>query len=125
MKKQFQNRVLMTASLMLFASTAWAHAKLESASPAQNAVVSEAPAKVTLKFNEDIEAKLSKVEVKSVGSGKAVGSGKPTLAAGTTNTLEFALPGNLSEGKYQVFWKATSTDTHRAQGQYEFTVKKK
>ena len=51
--------MLATASMMLGASAAWAHAELKQATPAVDGAVQAAPAEVTLKFSERLEYRLA------------------------------------------------------------------
>ena len=97
----------------------WAHAAPVSMTPAANSVVS-APENLTIHFSEELEQKLCTIAVTDA-SGHAVT--KAAASAGTdakTMTVKL-LP--LSPGVYNVHWVAVSTDTHRSQGDYKFTVK--
>ena len=52
------------AILFLFSfGVAFAHADLESATPAQNAVLSESPAEVVLTYSEEVEVRFSTFKV--------------------------------------------------------------
>jgi len=113
--------LILTVSL-LQAGQAFAHAHLKTSDPAQNAVVTQAPAQVTLKFSENLELSMSKLEVKDSTSGDVVSTGKLSDGGQGKSTMQVALnPLKKTRSKYQVNWKAVSTDTHRTQGTYEFT----
>ena len=112
---------ILTVSL-LQAGQAFAHAHLKTADPTQNVVVTQAPAQVTLKFSEDLELSLSKLEVKDGTSGDVVSTEKLSDGGQGKSTMQVTLkPLKKVRSKYQVNWKAVSTDTHRTQGTYEFT----
>ena len=104
------------------AGQAFAHAHLKTSDPTQNAIVTQPPAQVTLNFAEDLELSMSKLEVKDSTSGDVVSTGKLSDGGQGKSTMQVALnPLKKTRSKYQVNWKAVSTDTHRTQGTYEFT----
>jgi methionine-rich copper-binding protein CopC len=110
------------AFTLLQAGQAFAHAHLKSSDPAQGAVVTQAPTQITLKFSENLELSMSKLEVKEIASGAVVSTGKLTDGGQDKSTMQVALnPLTKQKSKYQVSWKAVSTDTHRTQGTFEFT----
>ena len=53
------------SAIALFAMSvpAWAHAKLQSATPAANAVLDTTPKEVRIQFNEALEAAFSSIKV--------------------------------------------------------------
>jgi copper resistance protein C len=112
-----------TTILILFqAGQAFAHAHLKSSDPVQNAVVTQAPSAITLKFSENLELAMSKLEVKEISSGDVVSTGKISDGGQDKSTMQVSLsPLKKQKSKYQVSWKAVSTDTHRSQGTFEFT----
>jgi methionine-rich copper-binding protein CopC len=119
MTKKYLLAVL-TVSLLM-AGQAFAHAHLKTSDPTQNAVVTQAPAQVTLKFSEDLEISMSKLEVKDSTSGDVVSTGKLSDGGQGKSTMQVTLnPLKKMKSKYQVNWKAVSTDTHRTQGSFEF-----
>ena len=113
--------ILMLA--MTVSVPALAHAHLKTSEPAANATVHAAPSKVVLHFSEPLEAAMCKVEVKNKKTGEVVSDGKPTAGAADKKTLEEALKAlPTGQATYEVSWKAVSTDTHRSQGTFVFTV---
>ncbi len=62
------------------------------------------------------------VELKGPGE-KSVATGKPALGAGDDTKLVVPLSRTLTAGTYTVAWHALSTDGHKTQGSYSFTVK--
>jgi copper resistance protein C len=104
------------------ASSALAHAHLQTAVPAANATVQAAPAGLTLNFSEGLELKLSGVKVTGPGGG-AVSTGTPALSPTDDKVMTVPLAGPLAPGAYTVEWHAVAKDTHATHGTYTFTVK--
>lgn len=105
------------ASLLL-ASPAWSHAHLDSATPADGAILTDPPTEIVLTFTEDLEIPLATLTV-TAADGTEVASG--ATDAGDRRSLRLALP-DLAPGTYRVDWGVTSVDTHGTQGQYGFTL---
>jgi methionine-rich copper-binding protein CopC len=106
--------------LALGGSGAFAHALLESASPPVGGTVA-APSEITIHFSEGIEPKFSGVALS--GPHGAVPVGKASTAPGDDKTLVVKIGRKLAPGAYTVKWRAVSVDTHRTQGNFDFTVK--
>ena len=101
------------------ASGASAHAHLDHASPAANSVVAEPPHELHLWFNEALEPRFSKAELRS-GDGAVIATGGGDPA----DRKALVVPVNgLAPGKYKVFWHVISTDTHRSEGDFSFEIK--
>ena len=117
-------QLFVAAALVALSGTAYAHPKLVSASPANNATVS-APAKIQLRFSEKLVAKFSTADITmaatpSMGAMKM----KSTASLGADGrTLTITPSGRLPKGRYNVDWRVTSVDTHRVSGHYAFAVK--
>lgn len=113
------------AALVLFlaaAVPAFAHALLRSADPAVGSSVAHAPKELKLTFSETLEPAFCRVVVTDAG-GARVDAG--TLQADPANARRLLVPLKpLAPGVYTVTWHATSTDTHRTQGRFTFTVAK-
>lgn len=114
---------------MLFASAAVlgggaraaAHAELERATPGVGSTVASAPAQVVLQFSEPIEAAFSRVEVTdSAGRRVDKGDGRPDPT--DRSRMRVSLQ-PLAPGTYRVNWHVLSSDTHRTEGDFTFTVK--
>jgi methionine-rich copper-binding protein CopC len=110
---------LAMAALVLCASRASAHAFLRTATPAVGGTVREAPAQVVIDFTEDVEPGFSTIAVQDA-DGARVDTGAVHLAGGPAHLAVGLKP--LPPGPYTVVWHATSTDTHRTEGRYSFTV---
>jgi methionine-rich copper-binding protein CopC len=100
---------------------AFAHARLKSETPAANSTVAS-PEQLTLKFSEGLEIKFTSVRVTGP-DGKAAPTGNLSLDPNDNTSLIVPVNGSLPAGKYKVGWHAVSTDTHKTQGTYSFTVK--
>ena len=114
-------QALLAVGLVLAGATAaFAHAQLESASPAVGATVA-APQEIRLTFSEGVEPKFCGVWLTNAG-GAAQPLGKPG-AAGDSKALVVKIGKTLAPGAYTVKWRAVSVDTHKTQGEFRFTVK--
>jgi copper transport protein len=96
---------------------AHAHAALVESDPADGAVLADAPARVTLRFNEVITPVLVRVldiEARSIAD---------TSAARVENdTLSLALPPGLPPATYVVTYRVISIDSHPVSGTIVFSV---
>jgi methionine-rich copper-binding protein CopC len=108
--------------LTLSGHVAVAHALLERAVPPVGGTVTKAPAEVTIVFSETVEPAFSSIAVTDA-AGNRVDTGKAQTASDDAKRLAVGVK-PLSPGTYTVTWHATSTDTHRTQGHFSFTVAK-
>ncbi len=104
--------------LLLVVPAANAHASLSHANPAAGSALTAAPQEVTLTFTDTLEAAFSKLTVTD-GSGTEVGQGKSQVSG---NVMRVSLK-PLTAGIYTVNWRAVSTDTHKSEGKFTFSVK--
>src|SRR4051812_8957129 len=72
--------MLFTATAMAGYTSVWAHAGLQSSTPAKDAEVAAAPKEITLQFNEKLEAAFSSAKLVD-STGKEVTTEKATLDA--------------------------------------------
>lgn len=111
---------------LAFASAAYAHPKLLSATPAPNATVST-PGRLELRFSEKLMPKFSGADLMMTTHGGKAHA--PMKVAGTAalgadgRTLVVTPKSPLGAGRYSVAWHVVSVDTHRVAGNYAFTVK--
>jgi copper resistance protein C len=98
-------------------SVAHAHSLLLSSVPPAGATINGAPA-VTLRFNNRIEKKLSRIHLVSPG-GEA--HALAVRSDGAVDALEAPLPA-LAGGRYRVDWRVLSTDGHVVSGTFAFSV---
>src|ERR1700676_2557381 len=104
-------------AISLLATSAYAHPKLVSASPAADVSSRVSPTQIKLNFSEGVIAKFSGVEIKNE-SGKTILTGIPVTDPKDQKQLVVSLPGPLMAGHYTVTWHAVSEDTHRVKGEY-------
>lgn len=105
----------------VFASSAFAHAKLESSIPKANAVVSPAPTELRLQFNEPLELPFSKVKLVDE-KGAVIEAAKPALDSASPKTLVAKVPA-LHAGAYRVQWSTVTRDGHKVKGEFSSRVK--
>jgi methionine-rich copper-binding protein CopC len=113
--------LLLAAAAMTGCSSVWAHATLESATPAKDAEVRTAPTEITLQFNEKLEAAFSKARLVD-SAGKEVSTPKASLDASNPSVMRLAVPA-LASGTYKVEYVTVGQDGHRRKGSYSFSVK--
>jgi methionine-rich copper-binding protein CopC len=112
---------LAVALLDAGAAAAFAHAELESAIPAANATVKAAPKSIEIDFSEELNGKLSRIEVQNP-AGVRVDKGDTHVASDDQRHLSVDL-NPLSEGTYKVLWTSVASDDgHRLAGSYTFSV---
>jgi methionine-rich copper-binding protein CopC len=108
-------------ALALAATTAaMAHAHLVRATPAAGGTVHEVPKEIVLRFNEKLESSFSTVVLRDA-AGNQVDKVDPQVDKADRFVLRAALPA-LSPGVYKVEWQVMSTDTHKVNGNFTFTV---
>jgi methionine-rich copper-binding protein CopC len=106
---------------LLLAGPAFAHPKLDSAIPGDNASVSASPKELKLNFSEGIIAKFSSVELKDDG-GRSVTTGSTVVDPKDPKQLVVPVTAALAPGRYKVSWHVVSEDTHKVDGDYSFQV---
>jgi methionine-rich copper-binding protein CopC len=103
---------------MLLATSAAAHSLLLESMPAVGAVLTASPIRVSLRFNNRIEKRLSRL-VLADGSGE--GRVLTVALDGPPNRLEATTP-TLAPGDYRLQWRVLSTDGHLVSGVVPFRV---
>lgn len=114
--------ILYVVIAALLPVSAFAHAFLERADPPVGSEVSTPPRQLVLIFTEGVEPLFTTVQIRDP-SGKNVPTGKPQREPGDERKLVVQLP-TLDRGKYTVSWHATSVDTHKTEGSFQFTIVK-
>lgn len=104
------------------ASTAWAHAFLDHASPAVGSSLPKAPTTITIWFTQEFEPAFSAVEVKDQ-AGNRVDAGDAAVDGADATVLRTTLK-PLRPGVYKVAWRVVSIDTHATEGTFSFEVEK-
>ncbi|MPV87972.1 hypothetical protein GB882_04780 [Georgenia ruanii] len=109
---------LLVGLLTLVAAPAQAHDVLLSTSPAADQTLGERPTEIVLTFNNDLlDSTQAVVVADAAGQKVAEVAG---VVAGPAAT--FALPTPLGDGSYRVTWSVVSSDGHRIDGEYGFSV---
>jgi methionine-rich copper-binding protein CopC len=101
-------------------AAASAHAHLVRATPAEGGAVKEAPAEVTLKFNERLEPSFSSAVIRD-GAGKQVDKADAHVDKSDRTVVRVSLPA-LEPGVYTVEWRVMSSDSHKVNGNFTFKV---
>lgn len=115
-------RILSVAAIasIALAGQAFAHAHLKSSEPADKAAVA-APSELDLTFTEELNLKFSGVTI--TGPDKTeIKLGDAMLEDGG-KVLMVPVSDKLAPGSYTVDWHVLSTDGHKTNGAYSFTVK--
>jgi len=113
-------KYVLAAALALLASPASAHAHLLSETPADGATVA-GPTGLVLSFSEGIVLKFTGITI--TGASGAVSVASTALDPKDDKVLDVTLAAPLAAGSYTVAWHALSTDGHKTEGSYAFTVK--
>lgn len=106
------------AAVGLGAAGAQAHTQLLSSTPADGAVLSQAPATVTLVFEEALLPDLDTISINDA-DGTNVASEKIT-PSGTELSIDW--PAGLPAGTYQVAYRVVSADGHPVTGAISFSI---
>jgi len=109
-------KLMPTMAILCFTTSASAHALLEHAQPGAGATV-PAPRVIILTYSEQLEPAFSGASVDDAGGHDVTSA--PAAISGATMQIHLHA---LKPGTYRVTWHAVSTDTHRTEGSYNFTV---
>lgn len=102
---------------LLLASSLQAHTALEKATPADGAVMHQAPSALELGFTEEVQ--LLKLEITDA-AGKAVST---SFKASADAHKTFSIPlSALAPSAYKASWTVLGKDGHRVEGSVGFTV---
>jgi methionine-rich copper-binding protein CopC len=114
-------RGTLIALLLLHAVGAWTHAVLVKSSPPRRALLSRAPARVQLWFNERLEAQFSKLAVWDQ-DGRQVDAQDIQVDPDDPKQVSVGLP-DLAPGTYTVKFRVLSVDGHVVESEFPFTVR--
>lgn len=107
------------AAVLLVSSPAVAHSLLLESSPAADATLTTTPAQLSLRFNNRIEKRLSRITLLDErGTPQAL---TIAVADGGADRLTAAVP-PLAPGAYRVEWHVLSTDGHVVSGGFGFRL---
>jgi copper resistance protein C len=117
-------RRVFTLALCLFATLAaapaYAHAYLKTSDPAANSIVPTTPHMLLLTYTEELNLAFCTVTITD-SMGMNDEAGKPQPVPGHANEMQVPLAIQMP-GKIFVTWHALSTDGHKTQGNFSFTV---
>lgn len=119
--KKNRYTVLLALLSALAAPSVWAHATLQSSTPAKDTEVAGAPKEIVMRFNENLEAAFSNAKV-SDASGQVVSTEKAALDPSNASIMKLNLP-VIGPGVYKVEFTAVGHDGHKRKGEFKFTVK--
>ena len=105
------------ATLGTSGSTVFAHAEVVEITPANNAVVAEAPGAVTVRFTEPVSLSGGSTQVFD-DTGEVIS----TDGSVSDSTVTIPLPADLADGTYVVAWRVISADSHPISGSSVFSV---
>jgi copper resistance protein C len=120
-KLKFLSLIAALAASVLWAGEASAHAFPEQDTPSAGAVLTQAPATVSIRFDSELEPIFSKLIVKNAQD-QQVSQGNGSVDPTNARILATRLT-NAAKGSYHVYWSVVSRDGHRTEGDYTFTVR--
>ncbi|MEU4689819.1 copper resistance CopC family protein [Actinoplanes sp. NPDC023714] len=106
------------AAVLAPGTPAWAHATLVAADPARDAALAQAPATVSLRFNERLNPDFTTIVLSDAARQRIPAS--DVAVHDMTGTV--TVTGPLSDGVYTVAYRVVSVDGHTVQGSYPVTV---
>ncbi len=107
-------------SATIVAVSASAHAFLDHAQPRVGSTLHSAPAGVELWFSQDLEPAFSTLRVVD-SAGKQVDKKDKSVSDRDKTEMTVSLPA-LPPGKYRVYWRVLSVDTHVTEGDFTFEL---
>lgn len=104
-------------------SLAEGHAFPIRSDPRVGWTIASSPSKVTIWFDGELEAAFSTLAVYNAAK-QRMDKGNSRVDPSNATILEVEIP-PLSPGRYHVYWKVLSKDTHVTEGDFSFAVEKK
>jgi len=117
MKRTVAILAVSTAMWAFGATSASAHSGLESSNPADGSVITEAPATITLTFNEGLLADANSVSINAADGTNVVSANVQPNGS----SVELPWPADLPAGDYQAAFRVVSADGHPVTGAISFT----
>jgi methionine-rich copper-binding protein CopC len=108
------------ASIVLASAGAFAHAFLDHAIPSVGSTVHGSPGEVRVWFTQELEPAFSSLRVVDQ-NGAQVNPRNSAIDPSDRTVMKVSLP-RLPPGRYKVFWRALSVDTHTTEGNFTFEV---
>ena len=112
---------LICAALGFSTATAQAHPRLQAATPAPGAALTNSPSAIRMRFSEGIIGRFTGLTLMDT-RGKRVPTGSATVDPIDNTKLMVPIKVRLIAGTYNVAWHAVSVDTHRIAGKFKFRV---
>jgi len=109
-------------ALLFSVPSAWATALLDHAEPAVGTTVDSPVTEIKIWFTQDLEPALSQMQLLDRHR-KPVTQNQATIDSSDPSLLTLSVPA-LRPGRYTVYWKVMSADTHMTVGNFFFTVRK-
>ncbi|MDQ1750549.1 MAG: copper transport protein, partial [Pseudonocardiales bacterium] len=107
--------------LLLLAPAASAHAVVVSSDPADGSRLAQAPATVTVQFDEAVGLDLGYLRVVD-SAGRRVDKGSAVHPGGDGSKISVALVAGLGDGSYLASYRVVSADSHPVAGSVRFVV---
>jgi methionine-rich copper-binding protein CopC len=100
-----------------FAGSAQAHSGLDSSSPADGSIITEAPASIVLTFSEELLPGADSVSLNAADGTNVVSANVQPDGS----SVELPWPADLPAGDYQAAFRVVSADGHPVTGAISFT----
>lgn len=122
----FTHRLAAAMTALMLTSGAFAHPKLLSSTPQDNAE-GPAPKKIELHFSEDLMAQFSGARLAmrnmpGMPDGSVMKVAAKVSGGADPKTMVITPGEPLMAGTYRVDWRAVSSDTHTITGKFSFVV---
>jgi copper transport protein len=113
--------IILYIILTSFPSISSAHAYIVQSTPSDNEILKSSPKKVTIQFDESIQAKFNSIKVTD-SSGRRVDTKDGSVEPTRPSILKVGLKNNLASGTYRIQWRVISDDGHPVQGVIPFQI---
>jgi methionine-rich copper-binding protein CopC len=114
--------MLVLATLWLPAPLAFAHAALVSSEPGRRVMLTTPPSQIRLCFNENVEAKFSKVTLSRADGDVGVALGTIGIDPLSAKCLLVPIEAALANGSYTIRYRVLSVDGHVVDYGYGFRL---
>ena len=113
-------KIIIFLIFVLNSTLSYSHSQLTEILPKDNVIYTKTPSQIQLKFRSKV--KLVKIDLKkNSDKGKKL---KLDLSSFKQRSKNFTIPiPSISEGKYNISWRALSPDGHIIKGRSKFEVK--
>lgn len=116
--RRFLLAAAVLVAVLVPGTPAWAHTRLVSSDPAENATLARAPAAVTVEFSQRLNPDFTTIAVSDTA--KRLIPATPPAVDTVRATVTFDQP--LPNGTFTVAYRVVSVDGHTVQNAYTFTV---